>query len=131
MKNKVYNLSFGKILDEINNYQLGTIIESQSGDRYVLSTIDTSNKKRKFSRIKSEGTSLRFMTYNNSKRMFRIVEENNEEIDIDSIEELNDSCYDTEIMTNEEKGYYHNLTREKLNKLLKAVKQINNKLKEK
>lgn len=55
----------------------------------------------------------------------------NEEINIDSIEELNDSCYDTEIMTNEEKGYYHNLTREQLNKLLKAVKQINNKLKEK
>lgn len=42
-------------------------------------------------------------------------------------EELKDSCYDEENMRNEEKEYYNNLTRTKINELIKAIKQIDKK----
>jgi hypothetical protein len=47
-----------------------------------------------------------------------ILEDNTEEI-----EELNDTCYDRN-MTGEEREYYHNITREKINELVKAVNEI-------
>ena len=53
-----------------------------------------------------------------------------ETIDIDNIEELNDTCYDEENMISEEKEYYHNLTREQQNTILRAVKQLDKRVKE-
>ena len=122
---KIYNLSFIEILENINNYELGTIIESENGDMYKLSKPDIGCTERKFSRMKNEGTSLRFMTYDNSNRMFRIVEAKDEEIDIDSIEEVIEKYF-----KGEELRYCGLLIHKKLNELIKAVKQINNKLKE-
>lgn len=52
-----------------------------------------------------------------------------EEIDIDSIEELNDTNYDSIYFDEEQTDYYHNSTRSKLNDLIKAVKQLNRKIK--
>lgn len=130
---KIYNLSFIEILENINNYELGTIIESENEDMYKLSKPDIGCTERKFSRMKNEGTSLRFMTYDNSKRMFRIVEAKDEEIDIDSIEEVNH--YD--VISLVPGRTFENINVElakyslAINKLIKAVKQINNKLKEK
>lgn len=60
--------------------------------------------------------------------VFELIED--ETIDIDNIEELNDTCYDEENMTSEEKEYYHNLTREQQNTILRAVKQLNKEIKE-
>ena len=58
---------------------------------------------------------------------FELIEDNN--IDIDSIEELNDTGYDEENMTSEEKEYYHNITREQQNTILRALKQLNKEIK--
>lgn len=53
-----------------------------------------------------------------------------DKVDIDNIEELNDTCYDEENITSEEKEYYHNLTREQQNTILRAVKQLDKRVKE-
>ena len=56
---------------------------------------------------------LRILSYE-----VEILEDN-----IEEIEELNDTCYDRN-MTGEEREYYHNITREKINELVKAVNSI-------
>ena len=63
-----------------------------------------------------------------SRMKFEILSEEDEEIDIDSIEELNDTNYDFINMTATDLNYYHKLTRTRLNELIKAVKQLNKKL---
>lgn len=54
-----------------------------------------------------------------------------DEIDIQEIEELNDTNFDFATITDKEINYYHNLTRTKLNEVIRAIKQIDKKLKEK
>lgn len=53
-----------------------------------------------------------------------ILEDNTEEI-----EELNDTCYDRN-MTGEEREYYHNITREKINELVKRINYIEREINE-
>lgn len=77
-----YNRPFYEIVCGLNNYKLGTIIESETGQRYKLTKTD--NDYRKFSRI---GKGLRFLTYENMNKKFRIVEEQ-EEIDIRKLDFL-------------------------------------------
>lgn len=74
-----YNRPFYEIVCGLNNYKLGTIIESETGQRYKLTKTD--NDYRKFSRI---DRGLRFLTYENMNKKFRIVVEQ-EEIDIQEI----------------------------------------------
>lgn len=57
---------------------------------------------------------------------FELIED---EIDIDSIEELNDTCYDVNIMSDDDLESYHNKTRTTINEILQAVKQIDKKVK--
>lgn len=76
-----YNRPFYEIVCGLNNYKLGTIIESETGQRYKLTKTD--NEYRKFSRI---DRGLRFLTYENMNKKFRIVEEQ-EEIDKLEIDE--------------------------------------------
>lgn len=77
-----YNRPFYEIVCGLNNYKLGTIIESETGQRYKLTKTD--NEYRKFSRIDK---GLRFLTYENMNKKFRIVEEQ-EEIDIRKLDFL-------------------------------------------
>lgn len=67
---KDYTRPFYEIVCGLNNYKLGTIIESETGQRYKLTKTD--NEYRKFSRI---DRGLRFLTYENMNKKFRIVEE--------------------------------------------------------
>ena len=57
---------------------------------------------------------------------FELIED---EIDIDSIEELNDTCYDVNIMSDDDLEFYHNKTRTTINEILQAVKQIDKRVK--
>lgn len=57
---------------------------------------------------------------------FKLIED---EIDIDSIEELNDTCYDVNIMSDDDLEFYHNKTRTTINEILQAVKQIDKRVK--
>lgn len=50
-------------------------------------------------------------------------------IDIDSIEELNDTCYDVNTMSDDDIEIYHNITRTIMNKILQAVKQLDKRVK--
>ena len=53
-----------------------------------------------------------------------------DEIDIDRIEELNDTCYDVNTMSDDDLEFYHNKTRATINEILQAVKQIDKRVKE-
>lgn len=108
-----YNRPFYEIVCGLNNYSLGTIIESETGQRYKLTKTD--NEYRKFSRIDK---GLRFLTYENMNKKFRIVEEQ-EEINIQDIKENNSTNARVDV------------NQENINLLIKAVKQLDNKLKEK
>ena len=129
-----YNLGFRYVIQEIENFDLGTIIECENGNKYEL--MEAENKQRKFSR--KDGTKLRFMTYDNIDKMFRIIEEKT--IDIESIEETeikNDGTkyFEYENQGATESGYSKNYsscdveTRYKINELVQAVKQLNRKIK--
>lgn len=59
-----------------------------------------------------------------------VFELTEDEIDIDSIEELNDTCYDVNAMSDDDLEFYHNKTRTTINEILQAVKQINKEVKE-
>ena len=48
---------------------------------------------------------------------------------IDNIEELNDTCYDECSMMKEDIEFYHNATRTKINEIIQALKQLNERLK--
>lgn len=52
-----------------------------------------------------------------------------DEIDIDSIEKLDDTCYDVNIMSDDDLEFYHNETRTTINEILQAVKQIDKRVK--
>ena len=58
---------------------------------------------------------------------FELIED---EIDIDSIEKLDDTCYILYGMQDEEIENYHNKTRTTINEILQAVKQIDKRVKE-
>ena len=63
-------------------------------------------------------------------KLYERIENNNfDEIDIDSIEELNDTCYDINTMSDDELEFYHNKTRTTINEILQAVKQIDKRVK--
>ena len=57
---------------------------------------------------------------------FEVIED---EINIDSIEGLNDTCYDVNIMSDDDLEFYHNKTRTTINEILQAVKQIDKRVK--
>lgn len=131
-----YTRPFYEIVCGLNNYKLGTIIESETGQRYKLTKTD--NDYRKFSRTDK---GLRFLTYENMNKKFRIVEEQ-EEIDIQSIEETkfeNDGLeyYKYANGGYTEDGYTKNYslddieTRKLINQLVQAVKQLDKNIKEK
>ena len=109
MKN--YEYTFKQIIENFNLFKLGTIIESEYGDKYKLTK--TENDTRKFSRVNK---GLRFMTYDNIDRNFRIVKEEQQDIDIQRIEEIeppmngNAQIIDNKTWT--------------LNQVIKAVKQL-------
>ena len=116
--NKEYKYTFKQIIENLNFFKLGTIIESDYGIKYKMTKTD--NNRRKFSRVNK---GLRFMTYENMDRLFRIVEESEQDIDIQAINELIihknvDNYNKTSIDSN----------RETINKLIKAVKQLDVKL---
>lgn len=123
-----YNRPFYEIICGLNNYKLGTIIESQTGQRYKLTKTD--NEYRKFSRIDKE---LRFLTYENMNKKFRIVEEQ-EEIDIQELEDVNlfDNGQNFNDMPIIIKSYDDNFTNinNTINKLVQAVKQLDKNIKE-
>jgi hypothetical protein len=52
-----------------------------------------------------------------------------DKIEIQNIEEINDTCYDVNTMSDDEIEYYHNTTASKINDLIKAVKQLDEKIK--
>lgn len=109
-----YNLTFNEIIENFDSFKLGTIIENENGQRYKLTK--TENDIKKFSRIDK---GLRFMTYDNMNKMFRIIEEQ-QDIDIQSINELDT----TQLMV---------ITDDilKINELVQAVKQLDKKMEEK
>lgn len=57
---------------------------------------------------------------------FEVIED---EIDIDSIEKLDDTCYIMYGMQDEEIENYHNKTRTTINEILQALKQIDKRVK--
>lgn len=57
---------------------------------------------------------------------FELIED---EIDIDSIEELNNTCYDVNTMSDDDLEFYHNKTRTTINEIVQAVKQIDKRVK--
>ena len=96
---------FEDIIAHIDKFELGTKIKSERGDIYNLSQAEGEGKQRKFSRW--DGTKLRFMTYENIGKKFEILEDNTEEI-----EELPDCNYSIKA------------NRDKINELVKAIKEI-------
>lgn len=117
---KEYLLTFNQIIENINKFELGTIIESEYGDKYKLTKTDEDT--RKFSRIDK---GLRFMTYDNLNRFFKIVEEQ-EEIDIQNIEDIKDV-----FIENSSCGEDVKYLARKYNEILKWAKQLDKKIKEK
>lgn len=115
-----YNRPFYEIVCSLNNYSLGTIIESETGQRYKLTKTD--NDYRKFSRI---GKGLRFLTYENMNKKFRIVEEQ-EEIDIQKIDEIHSIFIENSTCGDDVK-----FLARKYNELVQAVKQLDKNIKEK
>ena len=111
-----YNLGFRYVIQEIENFDIGTIIECENGNKYELRIAE--NRQRKFSR--KDGTTLRFMTHDNIDKMFRILEED-ETIDIDSIGKIetgySESESDTDIIN------YIN------DKIVPSIKQLNKEIK--
>ena len=114
---KEYLLTFNQIIENINKFKLGTIIESEYGDKYKLTK--TGKDTRKFSRIDK---GLRFMTYDNLDRFFKIVEEQ-EEIEIQNIEEIEPAMNGNACVIDNKTWT--------LNQVIKAVKQLDKKIKEK
>lgn len=106
-----YNLGFRYVIQEIENYDLGTIIECENGNKYELGIAE--NGQRKFSR--KDGTKLRFMTYDNIDKMFRVIED--EEIDIQAIEEYE---FPAHVITN----VIENELLKLINENRRAVKQL-------
>lgn len=73
----------------------------------------------------------RYLTNNYQDKTFSTTEFEliEDEINIDSIEELNDICYDVNIMSDDDLEFYHNKTRTTINEILQAVKQIDKRVK--
>lgn len=119
-----YNLGFRYVIQEIENFDIGTIIECENGNRYELRIAE--NGQRKYTR--KNRTKLRFMTYDNIDKMFRIVED---EIDIQSIEELNHYDVFSAIEGKQIENINDELKKIALqqNKILEAVKQLDRKSK--
>lgn len=67
--------------------------------------------------------------YNTDDLLNMEVESIEDEIDIDSIEKLDDTCYIMYGMQDEEIETYHNKTRTTMNEILQAVKQIDKRVK--
>ena len=67
--------------------------------------------------------------YNTDDLLNMKVELIEDEIDIDSIEKLDDTCYIMYGMQDEEIETYHNKTRTTINEILQAVKQIDKRVK--
>lgn len=124
--NKEYKYTFKQIIQNFDLYKLGTIIESDYGIKYKMTKTD--NDGRKFSRVNK---GLRFMTYDNMDRLFRFVEESEQDIDIQAIEELNEEmayCLEGIVGvwdSNEKKIVIQQ------NKIIKAIKQLDKNIKEK
>ena len=113
-----------ELIKVMPNMKLGTKIRRiNDGQIYKLEKVECT-KERKFSRIGNKKAVERFMTYKNMHRDFEVIEENKE------IEELNDTNYNCEEMSIEETNCYNNLTRTKLNEVIRAVNKINKKLEE-
>ena len=68
-------------------------------------------------------------TFNDTTFLNDIFELIEDGIDIDSIEELNDTCYDVNIMSDDDLEFYHNKTRTTINEILQVVKQIDKRVK--
>ncbi len=92
-------------------------LHQSSKDNFNLYKYENENLKGRFG-----GTNL--IALLNDK--FELIED---EIDIDSIEKLDDTCYIMYGMQDEEIETYHNKTRTTMNEILQAVKQIDKRVK--
>lgn len=117
---KEYKYTFTELIEKMNMIKLGTIIESDYGNRYKLTKTDMNI--RKFSRVNK---GLRFMTYDNMDRFFRIVEEQ-QDIDIQKLEDIKDV-----FIKNATCGEDVKYLARKYNELVQAVKQLDRKIKDK
>lgn len=113
---------FEEIIKNIEKFKLGTKIKSKVGDVYNLSKAEGEGKRRKFSRW--NGTRLRFMTYENIGREFEIIEDE-EEIDIQSIEEIKEVFIESSSCGEDVK-----FLARKYNLILQVVKQLDKNIKE-
>lgn len=122
-KNKYFGeWKFEDMVARIDEFKLGTKIRSETGDVYNLNQAEGEGKQRKFSRW--NGTRLRFMTYENIGKKFEIIEEE-PEIDIQGIKDM--ERYDDGLSY----GYKPTDIGDKINELIKAIKQLDKKIKEK
>ena len=111
----IYTFDF--LMLNFNKIPVGTKIISSKGDVYELrEQIECGKHVRKFSR--ANGTKLRFMTYENINETFKLFEE---EIDIQNIKEIEINTFMVDTNT---------LNTLKINEVIKAVKQLDKKIKE-
>jgi len=70
-----------------------------------------------------------FLEYvsNEADNLNEIVEIIEDQIDIQNIEEIGNTTFDLDNMEDDEIEKYHNFTRTKINELIRAVKQLDNK----
>ena len=117
---------FEDIVAHIDKFELGTKIKSETGDVYNLDQAEGEGKQRKFSRW--NGTRLRFMTYENIGKKFEIIEEE-PEIDIQQIEELEvENHGGIKVMTENGEMTISSDETNRINQLIKAVKQLDKKI---
>lgn len=64
---------FSKVLENMNNWEIGTRIKSNKGDIYELVEINGEEVKRTFSR--REDTYNKFMTYSNIQNTFELIKD--------------------------------------------------------
>lgn len=98
------------------------------GNKYVYEEISDGYILNKIDSITGEKYEPGYSLFTDMANRFSIVEPIVPEIDIQAIEELNDTNYMVNDMTEGEINYFHDLTRSTLNKVIKAIKQLDRKL---
>ena len=100
------------LLKDINKLDLGTIIESSEGERYILKE-DKINNVRTFSRVNKKDT--RFCTYPMLQKEYEISKKENKKIE-EYKTNYTERCIDVEV-------------RNKLNEVIRAVNKLNEQIK--
>lgn len=108
---------FNEVIKNMNSWKLGTQIKRDDGQVYEL--MKAAGGKRKFGRLGNKKNQQRFMTYNNMKHTFEVVEQ---DIDIQSIEEYK-SEYTRDLSMIDMETYINNV-------ILAAIKKLDRKIRE-